>query len=156
MRKFLFALFTGAALAYYLDSDRGAYRRNVSRDKLLSTFRRFGNRSEKLARFAGGQAYGVVQETVHLRPKDNPNPDDNTLRDRVESELFRDPGVPKGEININVVAGIVELRGELQSQGQIDTVVQRVQSIDGVRGVHNYLHLPGTPAPNKASVINVS
>lgn len=154
MKKFLFALFSGAGLAFYLDPSRGAYRRNVTRDRLLSTFRHLAGRSEKMARFAGGQAFGLVQETVHLRPKDNPNPDDNTLRDRVESELFRDPKIPKGHINLSVVEGVVELRGELQSQDEIDGLIQQVKKIDGVRSVTSYLHLPGTPAPNKESAIN--
>lgn len=155
MRRFLLPGALGFGLAYFLDPDRGARRRNIARDRLMAMLRRLGSRSQKLARFAEGHAYGVVQETVPHR-RDNPNPDDLTLRDRVESEVFRDPNIPKGDINIDVVEGIVELRGELKQPEDINNLVKTVQKVRDVKSVHSYLHLPGTPAPNKAEVLQVS
>jgi osmotically-inducible protein OsmY len=74
----------------------------------------------------------------------------------VESEIFRNPQTSREHINVNVVGGIVELRGEQAAQGDIDRLVQAVKGIPNVKGVHNYLHLPGTPAPNKESAIEAS
>ncbi len=155
LRSWLVTGMIGAALAYFLDPNTGAHRRNTTRDRLGHFMRRFGRRSQKLARFAGGRAYGILQETVPHR-RDNPNPDDNTLRDRVGSQIFRDPGIPKGQFNINVVDGMVELHGQLNSQAEIDNVIRAVQKVTDVKNVRSYLHLPGTPAPDKASAINAS
>ena len=73
--------------------------------------------------------------------------DDATLKDKVESELFRDEHEVKGAININAQEGVVQLRGELPSQDLIDALVERAQKIQGVREVENLLHTPGTEAP---------
>jgi osmotically-inducible protein OsmY len=75
------------------------------------------------------------------------NPDDQTLVDRVESEIFRDRNEVKGKVNINAEEGVVVLRGELDSQDLIDDLVNAVRDVDGVRNVENLLHLPGTEAP---------
>ena len=37
--------------------------------------------------------------------------DDATLKDKVESELFRDEHEVKGAINVNAQEGVVQLRG---------------------------------------------
>ncbi len=80
-------------------------------------------------------------------------PNDAALAHRVESELFRDPDTPKGRININAEAGIVVLRGELDQPEQIRAIDAAVSRMAGVRGVHNLLHLPGTPVPDRGSVL---
>ena len=73
--------------------------------------------------------------------------DDATLKDKVESELFRAEHEVKGAININAQQGVVQLRGEVPSQGLIDALVQRTEKIQGVREVESLLHTPGTEAP---------
>ncbi len=73
--------------------------------------------------------------------------DDATLKDKVESELFRDEHEVKGAINVNAQEGIVQLRGQLPSQDLIDALVDRTRKIHGVRDVENLLHTPGTEAP---------
>jgi osmotically-inducible protein OsmY len=79
-----------------------------------------------------------------LQPKDY---DDATLKDKVESELFRDEHEVKGAISINAQEGVVQLRGELPSQDLIDALVDRTQKIHGVREVESLLHTPGNEAP---------
>ncbi len=73
--------------------------------------------------------------------------DDATLKDKVESELFRDEHEVKGSISVNAQEGVVQLRGELPSQDLIDALVDRTQQIHGVKGVESLLHLTGTEAP---------
>lgn len=73
--------------------------------------------------------------------------DDATLKDKVESELFRDEHEVKGSISVNAQEGVVQLRGEVPSQGLIDALVDRTRQIHGVRDVESLLHLPGTEAP---------
>jgi hypothetical protein len=93
----------------------------------------------------GRVLFGRLQGSIsrHL-PKEY---DDATLKDKVESELFRDEHEVKGAINVNAQEGVVQLRGQLPSQDLIDALVDRTQKIQGVRGVENLLHTPGTEAP---------
>jgi osmotically-inducible protein OsmY len=73
--------------------------------------------------------------------------DDTTLAHKVETEIFRDDSVPKGQININAQDGVVQLRGEVPSEDMVNDLVEKTRSVQGVRDVENLLHLPGTPAP---------
>jgi osmotically-inducible protein OsmY len=73
-------------------------------------------------------------------------PDDVTLAQKVASTLFRDPSVPKGAISINAEAGVVFLRGMVESE-MIPEIEQATRRVPGVRDVENLLHPPGTPAP---------
>jgi osmotically-inducible protein OsmY len=73
--------------------------------------------------------------------------DDQTLKAKVESELFREEHALKGLVNVNVQHGVTQLRGEVASPELIDELVGRTQKVRGVREVENLLHLPGTPAP---------
>lgn len=101
-------------------------------------------------------ATGAADQQAGNHQPDNPNPDDNTLRDRVETELFRRAWVPKGNFNIDVVDGVVELRGQLKHQTDIDTLIKDARAVPHVKDVRSFLHLPGTPAPNKESAIDAS
>jgi len=103
----------------------------------------------------GGGTEAASQQAGNHQP-DNPNPDDNTIRDRVETELFRRAWVPKGNLNIDVVDGVVELRGQLKHQADIDTLIKDARAVQHVKDVRSFLHLPGTPAPNKESAIEAS
>ncbi len=86
-----------------------------------------------------------------LKAETKLNPDDQTLVDRVESEIFRDRKEVKGKVNINAEEGVVVLRGELESQDLIEDLVKAAREVDGVRNVENLLHTPGTEAPAKKS-----
>lgn len=93
----------------------------------------------------GRVLFGRLQGAVSgLLPKEY---DDATLKDKVETELFRDEQEVKGAINVNAQEGIVQLRGQLPSQDLIDALVDRTRKIHGVRDVENLLHTPGTEAP---------
>jgi osmotically-inducible protein OsmY len=73
--------------------------------------------------------------------------DDQTLKAKVESEVFRDTEAPKGDVNVNVELGVVYLRGQLEDQSLIEELEQRVRTVQGVNKVENLLHTPGTEAP---------
>ena len=80
------------------------------------------------------------------RPKDL---DDVTIARKVETELFRDPDVPKGDIDVNVADGVVFLRGQVKHPDDIKRLEQQAQAIPEVKRVENLLHLPKTPAPTR-------
>lgn len=91
-------------------------------------------RVERAGRAVGARVYGT-------------DVDDTTLTHKVESEIFRDDSVPKGQINVNAQEGVVQLRGEVPSEEMVSDLVEKTRSVDGVRDVENLLHLPGSPAP---------
>jgi osmotically-inducible protein OsmY len=134
---------------YFVDPDRGRRRRNMLRDRVQARLRRIGRGLNSVFREAAAETYGVSHKIVHLVPRPSEMTDDETLRQRVESQLFRDRHIPKGNLNINAEHGLVILRGELDSPIEIAQLEERVRHIPGVRGVQNLLHPHGTPAPNK-------
>jgi BON domain len=136
-------------LVYLMDPERGRRRRNMLRDQFMARLRRVGRGVKALFRGAAAETYGVSHRIVHLVPKPSEMTDDETLRQRVESQLFRDRHVPKGNLNISAEHGMVILRGELDSPLEIAQLEERVRHMPGVRGIQNLLHPHGTPAPNK-------
>ena len=73
-----------------------------------------------------------------------PDYDDVTLARKVESEIFRPADVPKGAISVNVNDGVVELRGEIEDQKQIEELGATARKVDGVKDVRNLLHTAST------------
>ena len=90
----------------------------------------------------------MKQKATHVReePKDF---DDVTLARKVETEIFRDADVPKGQINVNAEGGVVYLRGEVEQPDMIEELESKARDVQGVREVENLLHLPGQEAPTK-------
>jgi osmotically-inducible protein OsmY len=116
MRNRLNDLALGAALGslggYFFDPDRGRRRRAMLRDRSRGLAHRVSTRAERAGNAVGARTYGLSQQARHLR--DQPTDyDDATLAHKVETELFRPPDVPKGQIDVNVQEGVVQLRGEV-------------------------------------------
>jgi hypothetical protein len=145
---FLAGAVAGVLAAYFADPDRGRARRHRLRDRAAGTVRhrarRTGRSLCKTAALATGRGRGLVHR---LRPSAVPLLDDVELAHKVESILFRDPAVPKGQLNVNAEKGTVFLRGQLDDPELVRDLERRVLRIAGVGGVENLLHLPGTPAP---------
>src|SRR5688572_20979412 len=101
MLSTLLAAVAGAAVAFFLDPDNGRRRRNMSRDRAGAAFRGGFRGLARATRATTAEAYGLVRRVTHLAP-DEPIPEnDATLARRVESQVFRDPDIPKGQINVN-------------------------------------------------------
>jgi osmotically-inducible protein OsmY len=144
MKRFLAALAAGMALEYFLDPKRGTDRRTMLANQLGPVT---------------GSLSGIAGPLTGMMPHahDNDNPDNQTLKDRVESEVLRDPKFGRAPINFNVEEdGVVVIHGELPTQSDIDELISQVKSIRNVKDVASFLHLPGTPAPNKMSAIEAS
>ena len=129
----------GYALAYFSDPQNGRRRRKMTADRLAALVRRHGSR---LVRGTVSEAYAVKQKATHLREEPKPQPDDVTLARKVETEIFREPDVPKGKINVNAENGKIVLRGEVDSPEMIDDLVAKARKVQGVRDVENLLHTP--------------
>lgn len=148
MRKLLTLAGISAGLTYFFDPDSGKRRRAVARDRVLAFFRQ---RSRQVGRTAGGlqaDAQGLVQKAKHARTDDKlADPNDATLARKVETEIFRDPDVPKGQIDVNAEDGVVILRGEVERPELIRDLEEKTRSVQGVKNVENLLHTPGSDAP---------
>jgi hypothetical protein len=149
MRAFLLIAGIGAALAYFFDSQNGARRRNMTRDRAFAFFRQGGRKAERAGHAVGAQASGLKQKATHLREEDKPQPDDVTLARKVETEIFRPEDAPKGQVDVNVENGVVFLRGEVDRPEIIKDLEGRARKVQGVREVENLLHTPGSSAPPK-------
>ena len=150
MRKLLGLVGLGAALTYLFDPQQGRRRRAMAQDRVAAFFRRRVRQGEQLGRAATAQGEGLAQKAKHLKEEEKPQPDDVTLTRKVETEIFRDAEVPKGQINVNAENGKVFLRGEVGKSELIEDLEKRARKVQGVKDVENLLHLPGTEAPAKS------
>ena len=144
MRRFFFAGAIGAALAYFFDPANG----NRRRKELLKRSAKKARQAGQQAQGVGAQATGLKQKAMHLKEQDKPQPDDVTLARKVETEIFRDADVPKGQINVNAEDGVVYLRGEVEPD-LAEELAGKARKVQGVLGVENLLHVVGEEAPAK-------
>ena len=145
MKTFIAGAAVGGAAAYLLDSRSGAQRRQ----ELAATARRRKRDVEDTAKGAQATAQGMVAKAQHATAGgDAPPPDDITLARKVETEIFRPEHAPKGQVNVQAVDGVVELRGQVDDPSMIDDLEQRTRNVTGVRDVRNLLHLPGQMPEN--------
>jgi osmotically-inducible protein OsmY len=134
----------GAIVAFLADPSRGRSRRARLMDQGGAVIRRTGRRAERAVRAAGATASGAMEAVKHAgAPSGTGAVDDVTLAARAETELFRDPSVPKGSININAERGTLVLRGEVPSADLRERLVSEAERIDGVWSVHNLLRVEG-------------
>jgi osmotically-inducible protein OsmY len=142
MFKILFGAAIGAAAAWFLDPNEGTRRRNVLRDKTMKYARRGKEEAARKASYAGetvkGKATAVAPGTGREPAEERLN--DAALKAKVESEIFRDPDAPKGQVSVNVEDGVVYLRGELDDEAKIEGLREAAAKVDGVRGVESLLH----------------
>jgi osmotically-inducible protein OsmY len=135
----LAAALGGMAFMYYADPQNGRRRRHVTRDKGLSLARHAARRGRRLAHHVTSDAKGYVERARHAQGGAE-QLDDQTLVDKVESIVFRDRDIPKGQINVNAENGVVFLRGEVPSSELVEALETRVRKVHGVRDVTNLLH----------------
>jgi hypothetical protein len=145
----------GALALYYADPAQGRRRRALVRDRLARwrrvVTRDVPRRAERRARFLGGVARGVGHGAASFARGDG-YAGDETLVARVRSEVLRSQQVKAGEVHVDAYEGCVTLRGQLEHPEDIRRLVHAAGCVDGVREVRSFLHLPGTPPPNKGDV----
>jgi hypothetical protein len=131
----------GAVATYFFDPDRGRGRRAETADRLLGAARQTGRRLGRGYRYARGTAAGMTERVLRSGSQADKWMNDETLAHKVESELFRDPSIPKGSINVNAEHGAVILRGVVDTQDQIEQIMVATMAIGGVRAVRSLLRL---------------
>ena len=134
----------GAAAAHFLDPDSGRRRRHMARDQAASRATSAASAMQTRAQYTAGQVQGAAHAVT---PHRHEPMDDMTLADRVRSEIFRDHDAPKGSVSVDVQSGVAYLRGEVADQTWIDRLGTSTRRVEGITGVKNLLHAPGTPTP---------
>jgi osmotically-inducible protein OsmY len=165
MTTFLAGAGFGAAVTYFLDPRSGGERRHVARDKagqvagsapVQTVAHTAADKAQNVGRTAAQQAQGVAAKAKQAATGGDSAPgDDNTLKAKVETEIFRPEGAPKSSVVVTVVNGIVELRGETDAQWS-ERLESEAAKVDGVQGVRNLTHRPGETPPNLAGTPGVS
>ncbi len=149
----LLASFLGGALTMFLlDPRMGKRRRALFRDKGVLTYhflvRRLPSATRKRSVWVRDRVRGMGYELRHAVTRDGHHAsDDVELAQRVRTEVFRDPDIPDGAVNVDAYEGVVTLRGELPTPAMIHEMVLRTERVEGVRQVRSLLHLPQTRAP---------
>jgi osmotically-inducible protein OsmY len=135
-------------IAFGLGAAAGAaIARLVSRErahKVTATATSGMSAAQTQAHHAANKMKGVAHAVTPHRHEEM---DDQTLADRVRSEIFRAHDAPKGDVSVDVQAGVAYLRGEVADHDWIDRLGSAARKVEGITGVKNLLHAPGTPAP---------
>lgn len=145
---------SAAVTAYFLDPVRGHGRR-------VRVAERTGHMARQARKTVVRKAHYVSksmgERARHLLEPVPPAPaEGRTLLDRVESELFEDRAIPHGRLSLEVEGTTVVVRGQIDTRDQMAQIEDAIRGIAGVTAVSNLMHLPGTPAPNKAAAIAAS
>jgi osmotically-inducible protein OsmY len=144
--SFALGLAAGAALAHFLDPDSGRKRRRQVADQAQSKAATAASTVQSTATAAAQQAKGAAHTAMPTGTRLE-SPDDVTLARKVETEIFRPADAPKGDVSVDVQAGVATLRGEVPDQRWIEKLGDDAGHVEGIQGVQNLLHTPGTPAP---------
>lgn len=129
---------------FILDPRTGRRRRALVRDKAVHLGHAVDDMvTESLPRrvdYFSGVARGISHRaSSRVGQNGDETLDDRMITDRVLSIVFRDPDLPKGEVNINTVDGIVYLRGTLTEPSLSSEIEKRVRKVEGVRDVANLI-----------------
>jgi osmotically-inducible protein OsmY len=142
--SFALGLAAGAAAVHFLG---GRDRRNAIRDQAMSKASSAASavqsQASHVAHQAKGAAHAVTPSGTRLE-----DADDVTLAHKVETEIFRAADAPKGTVSVDVQAGVATLRGEVDDQQWIEKLGDEAGHVQGIQGVQNLLHTPGTPTPD--------
>lgn len=143
----------GAAVAYFLDPDRGRARRNRTKDQAAAALRRRKADAERQARYQEGRAEGAA---IEARGGGQPRPQDDVDVTHAVRQAFTAAGASTEDVTVEAVDGVVTLRGQVASEDDKRRLEEAAGSAAGVREVQSWLHLPGQPAPNKADALRAS
>src|SRR5918911_1514117 len=136
----------GAAAALFLDPQSGRRRRAIAREQAVSKGKQAASTVQTQAQHVAGKAQGAAAGVTPTGTRLH-DADDVTLARKVETEIFRDASVPKGDVSVDVQAGVAYLRGAVDDESWIERLGDAAKQVDGIKGVKNLLHVSGTPAP---------
>ena len=132
----LFAGFgAGAATMYFLDPDRGARRRALVRDKIISFNRQLSRAVTVTRRDLANRGHGLLVETKHRLSREQAP--DEVLEARVRSKMGRSVTSPHA-IHVTCQGGNVSLSGSILT-GELQGLLRCVGAVPGVKSVQHTL-----------------
>jgi osmotically-inducible protein OsmY len=142
----------GAALQYFTDPAMGRSRRAQSKDRVAAMVRRPAKRAERRfeqkSEWLQDRARGLLHEATKPRGAEWPE-NDQTLVDKVRSEVLGREDWRRYTINVDVARGVVTLRGQVDTPEEIHRLEDEVAKVTGVAEVVNLSHLPDTAPPKE-------
>jgi hypothetical protein len=84
----------------------------------------------------GGRVAGLIQSRFG-----GTQPDDDTIKQQVEADVFSSRRVARAKVQVEVTEGVVWVRGEVKSSSVVEEVESRAAAIDGVKRVENLLRV---------------
>lgn len=148
-----FLVVASGAGMYYFDPELGRGRRARLRDRAVALVRREAREATSKVRYAEGRLEGALAEA---QGRGRPHPDDDKEVEQLLRMNLSARRVPTSDIVLEVVDGVVRLRGQVTDEAHKEAVISAAHDTVGVRLVESFLHLPGEPAPNKAVAREVS
>lgn len=67
--------------------------------------------------------------------------DDSVITSKVKAELFNEPNLKSGQINVETFKGVVQLSGFVNSRADINRAVEIARGVNGVKSVKNDMRL---------------
>ena len=152
MKSRLGFLAMGAGAMYLADPVRGRSRRIELQQRAEGMVRRQARgvrrRTAAQERHLMGRLEGAMAQA---RGRGRFRPESETdLREHLR-QVVAGAGVKEHLVNVDVCAGVVTLRGQVEDQDQRMRLVEAVRAVSGVGEVKDLTHLPGQPAPNKSA-----
>ncbi len=138
----------GAAAMFVLDPQNGRRRRSLARDKAIkarnTVDRAITEDLPKQADYISGFAEGAKHKVKEIAEggSDRRPGNEAVLVDRILSQVFRDPELPKGDINVDANGTTVFLRGSVDDDKLVDEIEKRVRAVEGVDDVVNLINQP--------------
>jgi gas vesicle protein len=151
-RGFFWGLITGAFLGagamFILDPQNGRRRRSLARDQAIkarnTVDRAVTEDLPKRADYLSGFVEGAKHRAREAAEGGSNRRAENevVLVDRVMSQVFRDPELPKGSVNVDAEGTTVFLRGSVENEKLVAEIEKRVRAVEGVDDVVNLINQP--------------
>jgi hyperosmotically inducible periplasmic protein len=138
----------GAVAMFVLDPQNGRRRRSLARDQAIkarnTVDRAITEDLPKRAEYLSGFAEGAIHRATEMADgRDDRRPENEpVLVDRVLSTVFRDPELPKGDVNIDANGTTIFMRGSVETDELAADIEKRVRAVEGVDDVVNLINQP--------------
>ncbi|GGI08865.1 BON domain-containing protein [Egicoccus halophilus] len=136
----------GAVATYFADPDRGNARRAELAQRASSTGRDLQEQAVDQGRDLAQRSVGAAIDAV----PEVSDPSDEKLHERVRAQAIGPADAATAKLVTTVRDGVVEVRGQVDTDTQRRELLQRVADVDGVREVVDLTHLPHEPAPTRS------
>lgn len=139
----------GAAAMYFYDPERGRDRRDGLADRAQQLARQQVQGADKQVTYLQDRAKGAAKaaNAGSFTPESG-----NDLREHLR-QVVSGLAFPTAAVTIDVSAGRVAVRGEVDSDQHRRQLLKAVRDVKGAEDVEDFTHLPGEIPPKKASTL---